>query len=84
MASELPNVDLDTIRRTCNRMADARQLTKDPGGRYYPDTETRTLGTPGVAQLSDCPNTATDLHEQLGQPGSGLSQLSDSAGEIGG
>ncbi|MEU2775952.1 hypothetical protein ABZ646_24220 [Streptomyces sp. NPDC007162] len=29
-------------RRTCNRMADAGQLTKDPGGRYYLDTDTRT------------------------------------------
>ncbi|MFJ7422445.1 AAA family ATPase, partial [Streptomyces uncialis] len=44
MSGELPQVDLDTIRRTCNRMADAGQLTKDPGGRYYPDTDVRTAG----------------------------------------
>ncbi|MGW2721001.1 hypothetical protein [Streptomyces sp. NPDC001492] len=43
---------IDTIRRTCNRMAEAGQLTKDPGGRYYPDTETRTQGAEEVSALS--------------------------------
>ncbi|MFJ7968517.1 AAA family ATPase [Streptomyces sp. NPDC096324] len=42
MTGELPHVDMDTIRRTCARMAEAGQLTRDAGGRYYPDTETRT------------------------------------------
>ncbi|MBZ9643511.1 hypothetical protein [Streptomyces sp. PSKA30] len=57
MAGELPQVDIDTIRRTCNRMAAAGQLTKDPGGRYYPDTETRTQGAQEVSAPSGCPVT---------------------------
>ncbi|MEU2713868.1 AAA family ATPase [Streptomyces sp. NPDC007205] len=84
MAGELPNVDLDTIRRTCNRMADAGQLTKDPGGRYYPDTETRTEGTQEVSALSGCPVTPSDQHEHPGQPElelSGLSGADEAEGE---
>ncbi|MGP4050004.1 hypothetical protein [Streptomyces sp. 2A115] len=84
MAGELPNVDLDTIRRTCNRMADAGQLTKDPGGRYYPDTETRTEGTPEVSALSGCPVTPSDQHEHPGQSElqlSGLSGADEAEGE---
>lgn len=76
MASELPNVDLDTIRRTCNRMADAGQLTKDAGGRYYPDTETRTQGAREVSALSGCPVTTSDQHEHPGQSELELSGLS--------
>ncbi|MER6473753.1 AAA family ATPase [Streptomyces collinus] len=76
MAGELPQVDIDTIRRTCNRMADAGQLTKDPGGRYYPDTETRTQSTQEVSALSDCPDGRPDLHREPGQPDLGLSGLS--------
>ncbi|MCH0573224.1 AAA family ATPase [Streptomyces sp. MUM 136J] len=76
MAGELPHVDMDTIRRTCNRMADAGQLTKDPGGRYYPDTDTRTDGTPEVSALSGCPVTPSDQHEHPGQPELELSGLS--------
>ncbi|MEY9994257.1 hypothetical protein ABIE67_006289 [Streptomyces sp. V4I8] len=76
MAGELPHVDLDTIRRTCNRMADAGQLTKDPGGRYYPDTETRTQGDQEVSALSGCPVTPPDQHEDPGQSELELSGLS--------
>ncbi|MGW0282107.1 AAA family ATPase [Streptomyces sp. NPDC003236] len=76
MAGELPQVDIDTIRRTCNRMADAGQLTKDPGGRYYPDTETRTQSTQGLSALSDCPDARSDLHQEPGQSELGLSGLS--------
>ncbi|NKI40209.1 AAA family ATPase [Streptomyces physcomitrii] len=76
MAGELPNVDLDTIRRTCNRMADAGQLTKDPGGRYYPDTGTRTEGAQEVSALSGCPVTPSDQHEHPGQSELELSGLS--------
>ncbi|MER7576430.1 AAA family ATPase [Streptomyces sp. NPDC126514] len=83
MEGELPNVDLDTIRRTCNRMADAGQLTKDPGGRYYPDTDTRTDGTPEVSALSGCPVTPSDQHEHPGQSELELSGLSGPTGEGG-
>ncbi|MEU7302643.1 AAA family ATPase [Streptomyces sp. NPDC007206] len=76
IVAALPQLDAENVRRTCSRMAADGQLTKDAGGRYYPDTETRTQGTPGVSQLSDCPSTPPDLHEQVGQPESGLSQLS--------
>lgn len=78
MAGELPHVDMDTIRRTCSRMAEAGQLTKDVGGRYYPDTETRTQGTQEVSALSDCPVTPSDQHEQPGQSEVELSGLSGS------
>ncbi|MFE5037877.1 AAA family ATPase [Streptomyces sp. NPDC056683] len=84
MAGELPNVDLDTIRRTCNRMADAGQLTKDPSGRYYPDTDTRTEGTQEVSALSGCPVTPSDQHEHPGQSElelSGLSGVDEAEGE---
>ncbi|MFF8943101.1 AAA family ATPase [Streptomyces sp. NPDC014864] len=76
MASALPNVDIDTIRRTCNRMADAGQLTKDPSGRYYPDTETRTRGAQEVSALSGCPVATSDQHGQPGQSELELSGLS--------
>ncbi|KAB1984617.1 AAA family ATPase [Streptomyces triticiradicis] len=84
MASELPNVDLDTIRRTCNRMADAGQLTKDPGGRYYPDTDTRTQGMQEVSALSGCPGTPSDQRKHPGQSElelSGLSGTDEAEGE---
>ncbi|MFF0304964.1 AAA family ATPase [Streptomyces sp. NPDC004562] len=76
MAGELPHVDIDTIRRTCSRMADAGQLTKDGGGRYYPDTPTRTQGAQEVSALSDCPVTTSDQHEHPGQSELELSGLS--------
>ncbi|MFJ9541925.1 AAA family ATPase [Streptomyces sp. NPDC101225] len=78
MAGELPQVDLDTIRRTCNRMADVGQLTKDPGGRYYPDTDTRTQGAQEASALSGCPVTPSGQHEHPGQLQKELSGLSDS------
>ncbi|MGW4299974.1 AAA family ATPase [Streptomyces sp. NPDC004646] len=76
MAGELPQVDIDTIRRTCNRMADAGQLTKDPGGRYYPDTETRTQGAREVSVQSGCPVTPSDQRGDYGQSELELSGLS--------
>ncbi|MGW2853373.1 AAA family ATPase, partial [Streptomyces sp. NPDC001215] len=75
MAGELPHVDIDTIRRTCNRMADAGQLSKDAGGRYYPDTETRTEGDQEVSALSGCPVTPSDQYECPGQSELELSGL---------
>lgn len=54
IAEAMPETDPDTVRRTCARMADAGQLAKG-GGRYYPDTDSRTQATPDVSQLSDCP-----------------------------
>ncbi|MEU6547058.1 AAA family ATPase [Streptomyces sp. NPDC046859] len=77
MAGELPHVDLDTIRRTCNRMADAGQLAKDPGGRYYPDTDTRTQGASEAFALSGCPVVPSDQHGHPGQSELELSGLSD-------
>ncbi|BDD74840.1 AAA family ATPase [Streptomyces anthocyanicus] len=76
MAGELPNVDIDTIRRTCSRMADAGQITKDPGGRYYPNTESRAQSAQGVPALSDCPAVTSDQHKDTGQSESTLSGLS--------
>ncbi|WP_425583957.1 AAA family ATPase [Streptomyces rectiviolaceus] len=76
IATAIPQVDAETVRRTCSRMAADGQLTKDGSGHYYPDTETRTEGVPEVSQLSDCPVTPTDLHEGVGQAVLGLSHLS--------
>lgn len=78
IAEALPQAGADTVRRTCSRMAEDGQLTKDGSGRYYPDTETRTQGTPEVSQLSDCPVDPSDLQELPGQQEWELSQLSDS------
>jgi hypothetical protein len=76
MAAALPNVDTDTIRRTCSRMAADGQLTKDAGGRYYPDTQSRTQGVPDVSELSDCPVAPSDQPEYPGQSEIDLSGLS--------
>lgn len=87
MAGGLSHVDIDTIRRTCARMAEAGQLTKDASGRYYPDTETRTQGTPEVSELSDCPVPPPDQRERPGQSKtalSGLSGYSFNTGQYGG
>ncbi|QFZ74261.1 AAA family ATPase [Streptomyces fagopyri] len=78
MAGVLQQVDMDTIRRTCSRMAEAGQLTKDGGGRYYPTTETRTESTHQVSGLSGCPVTPSDQHEHPGQSELELSGLSGS------
>ncbi|KUO16708.1 AAA family ATPase [Streptomyces dysideae] len=78
IAGDFPQVDIDTIRRTCSRMAADGQLTRDGSGRYYPDTETRTQGVPEVSALSDCPVTSSDQHEQPGQSELELSGLSGS------
>ncbi|MFF3255156.1 hypothetical protein ACFYWP_30000 [Actinacidiphila glaucinigra] len=40
LAEALPQVDAATIRRTCARMAEDRQLSKDSSGRYFPPAET--------------------------------------------
>ncbi|MGW0288253.1 DNA repair protein RadA, partial [Streptomyces sp. NPDC003236] len=77
IADALPQVDTDTVRRTCSRMATDGQLTKDGSGRYYPDTHTRTQTTQQVSQLSDCPVTTPDQHKQPGQSELELSGLSD-------
>ncbi|MET7544763.1 AAA family ATPase [Streptomyces sp. NPDC005500] len=87
IADALPQVDTDTVRRTCSRMAADGQLTKDGSGRYYPDTDTRTQTTQQVSQLSDCPATPPDQHKHPGQSEpelSGLSDRSASAGQQGG
>ncbi|MCX5324299.1 AAA family ATPase [Streptomyces sp. NBC_00120] len=76
IADALPQTDADTIRRTCSRMAADGQLAKYGGGRYYPDTETRTRGVPEVSQLSDCPVTPSEQHERPGQLQQELSGLS--------
>ncbi|MFE5297301.1 AAA family ATPase [Streptomyces sp. NPDC056632] len=76
MAAALPTVDVDTIRRTCSRMAADGQLTKDPGGRYYPDAQSRTQSAQEVSELSDCPATTPDQHEHPGQSALELSDLS--------
>jgi hypothetical protein len=76
IAGDLPQVDIDTIRRTCSRMAADGQLTRDGSGRYYPDTETRTQGVPEVSELSGCPVTSPDQGEHPGQPELKLSGLS--------
>ncbi|MBV9023825.1 MAG: AAA family ATPase [Streptomycetaceae bacterium] len=78
MAADLPQVDADTIRRTCSRMAADGQLTKDASGRYYPDIETRTEAASKLSELSDCPVTPSDQHERPGQPELELSGLSGS------
>ncbi|WP_455361636.1 AAA family ATPase [Streptomyces sp. SYSU K21746] len=79
IAEALPQADIDTVRRTCSRMAAHGQLTKDGSGRYYPDTETRTQGTQEVSQLSDCPVTPSGQQKETGQSELELSGLSGSA-----
>jgi hypothetical protein len=76
MATALPHVDIDTIRRTCSRMATDGQITRDAGGRYYPDSDTRTRTTREASELSDCPGTTSDQPEQPGQSEVELSGLS--------
>ncbi|MCX5260934.1 AAA family ATPase [Streptomyces canus] len=78
IAGDLPQVDIDTIRRTCSRMAADGQLTRDGSGRYYPHTETRTQGVPEVSELSNCPATPPDQPECPGQSELKLSGLSGS------
>ncbi|MGG2465615.1 AAA family ATPase [Streptomyces sp. RGM 3693] len=63
VAAAMPEVDADTVRRYCSRMAEAGQLTKDTSGRYYPDTQHGD-----VSRVSDCPVTTPDLPERPGQP----------------
>jgi hypothetical protein len=86
IAEALPAVDADTVRRTCSRMAEAGQLSKDGSGRYYPDTDARTVAGHGVSQVSDCPVNPPDQHERPGHPQEELSGLSDlpPTGENGG
>jgi RecA-family ATPase len=43
IAAALPDIDADTVRRYCSRMAGVGQLAKDAGGRYYPDTPPREV-----------------------------------------
>lgn len=79
IATALPHVDIETIRRTCSRMAADGQLTRDAGGRYFPDTGTRTETTQEVSGLSGCPVNPSDLGERPGQSEMELSGLSGSA-----
>ncbi|WP_406422055.1 AAA family ATPase [Streptomyces sp. NBC_00842] len=83
IADALPQVDTDTVRRTCSRMAADGQLTKDGSGRYYPDTDTRTQATQEVSQLSDCPVATPDQHKRSGQLETELSGLSDRSARAG-
>jgi hypothetical protein len=76
IAEAMPDVDADTVRRTCSRMADAGQLTRDAGGRYFPDTGSRTAPTGEASQLSDCPVTPPEQEELPGHPQEELSGLS--------
>ncbi|MGW8846848.1 AAA family ATPase [Streptomyces xiamenensis] len=55
IAAAVPEIDADTIRRTCSRMAAAGQLTKDTKGRYYPDHETKHADMSQLSHLSDRP-----------------------------
>ncbi|MFJ5608282.1 hypothetical protein ACIQCJ_02670 [Streptomyces sp. NPDC093221] len=72
----MPDVDADTVRRTCSRMADAGQLTRDAGGRYFPDTGSRTAATPETSALSDCPADPAEQRELPGHLEEELSGLS--------
>jgi hypothetical protein len=77
IVAALPDIDADTVRRYCSRMAEAGQLTKGAGGRYYPDAP-----PPEVSQVSDCPTVPSDLRGQtrhLQDPGV---RLSDSASAV--
>ncbi|WP_052230147.1 AAA family ATPase [Streptomyces sp. CT34] len=65
IAEALPQVDADTIRRYCSRMARAGQLTKDGSGRYYPDTAANARE---VSEVSDCPVTPSDQGKVPGHP----------------
>lgn len=80
LAEALPDVDADTIRRTCSRMAADGQLSKDPSGRYYPDTGAPDQGIPDVSELSDCPVTPPDQPELPGQLETDTVRLSDCDG----
>jgi hypothetical protein len=62
IAAALPDIDADTIRRYCSRMAEAGQLTKDASGRYA------AAQTPDVSPVSDCPTTPAEQEEQPGHP----------------
>ncbi len=73
IVAALPDIDADTVRRYCSRMAEAGQLTKDAAGRYYPDTPPQD-----VSEVSDCPVIPADLHEGTGHPETPSVRLSDS------
>jgi hypothetical protein len=70
IAVAFPRIDPGTIRRTCARMAEDGQLTKDPGSRYYP------LAAPERSHLSHRPATTDDQPEPEGQDQLALSHLS--------
>lgn len=65
IAAVLPDLDPDSVRRTCRRMASDGQLRQDSAGRYYPDSPTGTVSP--VSDLSGCPDTQPDQHEHPGQ-----------------
>lgn len=84
IADANPAITPGTIRRTCARMAEDGQLTKDATGRYHPLTETpgtsRTAAiAPELSHLSHCPTAPDDLPEQVRQDQFALSHLSHGA-----
>ncbi|MDI2126951.1 AAA family ATPase [Yinghuangia seranimata] len=65
IASTLPHLDPDTVRKTCTRMAIDGQIRRDGSGRCYADSAEQ--GVSQVSAVSDCPDTAIDQHERPGQ-----------------
>ncbi|MCG3041934.1 AAA family ATPase [Streptomyces sp. S1A] len=80
IAAAMPDVDADTVRRTCSRMAADGQLCKDAAGRYYPDPDTKQTAQ-GASGVSDRPAAASDQPELPGHPGSALSGCPASSDE---
>ncbi|MDQ1009504.1 hypothetical protein QFZ82_003989 [Streptomyces sp. V4I23] len=76
MASALPHVDIDTIRRTCSRMATDGQLARTGAAAT---TRTPTPGHRPHKRCPSCPGVREPhLGEQPGQSEMELSGLSDS------
>jgi len=75
IADAHPRITPGTIRRTCARMAEDGQITKDATGRYHPIGGTAST-TPELSHLSHCPTTPADLPEQARQDPIALSHLS--------
>ncbi|HEY3683552.1 MAG TPA: AAA family ATPase [Streptosporangiaceae bacterium] len=71
IADAHPHITPGTIRRTCARMAEDGQLTKDPGGRYYP------LSGPEQSHPSHRPATTDDQPEHQGHDQMALSHLTE-------
>ncbi|WTW96853.1 AAA family ATPase [Streptomycetaceae bacterium NBC_01309] len=65
IAAKLPNLDPDTIRRTCARMAIDGQIRRNASGQCFADTTEPAVSQ--VSGVSDCPDVASDQHEHPGQ-----------------